>query len=427
MSEVKTDGRWVKRWGMVVTKTSLPGVYRRQTGGHYVRSRVVDPRSGLMRTIEKYLPQETDPKQAFAWLQRQRRQMQEGGTPATISKPRFAGYAATVLERKIATGDLKSAASREKWTYALERLIGDTKGVPGFGDFFIDKIRHADVLEWRTRIGVLVTSGVYKPGYCNDWLAILRVIWKTAVAEFELSRNPMDGIKNFDKALHRTYTREQPNSLVTPEVQRFMVWARQRFPQHFAYVLVCLSLGQRECTLRPLRRSGPTPDFLPEEGLLLIRRSHTRGDEILDMTKTKLDQEIKLPMGLVRVIQWHIDTQFKTDEMRASELLFPTNQGRLRDSRGLRRFFEAAERELKLKKTVTGRSLRRTFQDLTREAEVDVVITKAISGHATDAMRVHYSTAHDNEVQAGIAKVIDLAGVREAREDDPGQKKASSD
>ncbi len=72
---------------------------------------------------------------------------------------------------------------------------------------------------------------------------------------------------------------------------------------------------------------------------------------------------------------------------------------------------------MKLIKTVTGRALRRTFQDLTRAAEVDAVVAKAISGHATDAMRVHYSTASDAEMQAGIAKVIDLAGVRDARDE----------
>jgi len=71
--------------------------------------------------------------------------------------------------------------------------------------------------------------------------------------------------------------------------------------------------------------------------------------------------------------------------------------------------FEAADKELGLKKHVTGRALRRTFQDLTREAEVDAVVAKAISGHATDAMRVHYSTASDDEVQSGTAKVIEIA------------------
>jgi hypothetical protein len=101
--------------------------------------------------------------------------------------------------------------------------------------------------------------------------------------------------------------------------------------------------------------------------------------------------------------------------MRKSTLLFPAEGGGLRGPRDLRRFFEAAVSELGLTKKVTGRALRRTFQDLTREAEVDAVVAKAISGHATDAMRVHYSTAADSEVQTGIAKVISLAGVREAR------------
>jgi hypothetical protein len=49
---------------------------------------------------------------------------------------------------------------------------------------------------------------------------------------------------------------------------------------------------------------------------------------------------------------------------------------------------------------------------LTREAEVDAVVAKAISGHATDATRVHYSTASDAEVQTRIARVISLAGFR---------------
>jgi hypothetical protein len=46
----------------------------------------------------------------------------------------------------------------------------------------------------------------------------------------------------------------------------------------------------------------------------------------------------------------------------------------------------------------------------------------AISGHATEGMRVHYSTASDAEVRAGIAKVIDIAGFKEARRGRRGQK-----
>ena len=53
-------------------------------------------------------------------------------------------------------------------------------------------------------------------------------------------------------------------------VPRFLAKMRQLYPQHFAFVCLGLSLGHRPSTLRPLRRSGPTPDFLPKEGVLLV-------------------------------------------------------------------------------------------------------------------------------------------------------------
>jgi hypothetical protein len=58
--------------------------------------------------------------------------------------------------------------------------------------------------------------------------------------------------------------------------------------------------------------------------------------------------------------------------------------------------------------------MRRTFQDLARAAEVKDLVTRAISGHATETMQHHYSTVAAAEKQQAIAKVIDLAGVREA-------------
>lgn len=56
--------------------------------------------------------------------------------------------------------------------------------------------------------------------------------------------------------------------------------------------------------------------------------------------------------------------------------------------------------------------MRRTFQDLAREANVRDVVTRAISGHATESMQRNYSTARDREITAGLASVIDLATAR---------------
>ncbi len=43
-------------------------------------------------------------------------------------------------------------------------------------------------------------------------------------------------------------------------------------------------------------------------------------------------------------------------------------------------------------------------------------MTRAISGHATEQMQQHYSTVAQTEMRQGIAKIISLAGVREAME-----------
>jgi hypothetical protein len=39
----------------------------------------------------------------------------------------------------------------------------------------------------------------------------------------------------------------------------------------------------------------------------------------------------------------------------------------------------------------------RTFQDLCRAAQVGVLVTRSISGHATEAMKRHYSTVAPEE------------------------------
>jgi hypothetical protein len=67
-----------------------------------------------------------------------------------------------------------------------------------------------------------------------------------------------------------------------------------------------------------------------------------------------------------------------------------------------------------LVKHISPKAMRRTFQDLARAAEVKDIVTRAISGHATETMQHHYSTVAADEKKLAIAKVIELAGVRGA-------------
>ena len=58
--------------------------------------------------------------------------------------------------------------------------------------------------------------------------------------------------------------------------------------------------------------------------------------------------------------------------------------------------------------------MRRTFQDLARAAEVRDIVTRAVSGHATEEMQRHYSTVHQHEIRDGIARIVSLGEFRQA-------------
>jgi hypothetical protein len=56
--------------------------------------------------------------------------------------------------------------------------------------------------------------------------------------------------------------------------------------------------------------------------------------------------------------------------------------------------------------------MRRTFQDLARAAEVRDVVTRSISGHATEEMQRRYSTVSPVEQQTSLARVLRLMDFR---------------
>jgi integrase len=403
-----TEQKWVQRWNSwIAPKPSKPGVWRRKEGGFLVRGRAVESRTGKIKEI-RFNVEVQDAFEAFTILQNELKNVREGQAHQRAPMPTFSAFAASLFEDKVKVGEIKSASGRVKWAQVLEHHL-----LPAFGPLLVDQIRHADVAQWRVQMAEKINDGTYSPHTGNTWLNVMRVILKAAVMQFELVRNPIDGMKNFDTSEH-VYTEEEPNSLTVQEMPVFLSKMRELYPQHFAFVCLGFFLGHRPSTLRPLRRSGPTPDILFDEGILLVRQSHTEGDEVMATTKTKIRQRITLPPLLVDIVRWHIDTQLSTPEQKASELLFPAEDGGFRSRSALKKPFVAVATAIGLKKHVSPKAMRRTFQDLARAAEVKDIVTRAISGHATETMQHHYSTVAADEKKLAIAKVIELSGVRSA-------------
>lgn len=393
-------GRWVNRWDDVLDPRPVaPGIYRRKAGGYHVRARWTDRRTGRRFEVRRVVPQAKRPHEAVAWLAAEIDRIKaRNGTVAPAELPRFADYAATIFDRKVAEGRIASAAGREKWSTILRAHL-----VPAFGDLFVDRIVAADVEAWKASYGRRIRAGEAKPTTGNTILSVLRVVTAAAADEFDL-RDPLRRVRPFDTRTHRTYTDESPNSLAPADVPRFLAAMRARFPHYYALTLLGFVTGLRPSSLRPLRRRGTSPDLDLDAGVLLVRQSHTRGTEIMAATKTGRDQRIRLPAELVAVLRDHVAAL--TGRAAASDLLFPSTTGGFLPVKALAEPFELVGQLVGLRYRVTPRAMRRTMQDLAREAGVSDVVTRAISGHATESMQRHYSTARDHEVAATLAALV---------------------
>jgi integrase len=112
----------------------------------------------------------------------------------------------------------------------------------------------------------------------------------------------------------------------------------------------------------------------------------------MEATKTDRDQRLLLPLELVEILEWHV-ANLPPGPMTNSDLLSPAETGGYRSASCLDWPFDKVAAAIDLGYPVSPRAMRRTFQDLAREAGIHGVITRAISGHATESMQRHYSTA----------------------------------
>ncbi len=321
---------------------------------------------------------DADAPTALQWIEKESERVRAGVVSVEAQKLRFCDYATLLFERKLATKEIKSARGRERWKYTLTHLIAGTEGVAGFGEVFVDELRPMHVEVWRAGIGKLIAQGTYSPTTANGWLVILKHVLKRAKRELQLPFDAAEGIPSFDTSEHETYTEEEPNALTSEEAASFLACMKEEFPAQYAMTYLGFATGLRPSTLRPLRRTGPTPDVLWDQGVVLVRRSHTLGDEFMNTTKTKLRQRITVPSEVMEVLRWHVATQLTTPEQKASELLFPAEDGRFRSVSFLKKAFATVGQLVGLQKTFTPRGMRRTFNDLMRLAHVEAIVTRSI-------------------------------------------------
>jgi integrase len=399
-------------WTDGCTPTRYPGIYKTPTG-YRIRVRAINPKTGTLKESNREFEDITQ-EQAVVKQAEMRDEIRGGGPGVERPRQRYADYATSLYERKIALGSLKSAKSRERWADTQDLHL-----VPAFGDWFVDAITKKDIEEWKAAQGRRIKRGDYSPNTVNGWLAILLTTLRSAVEDLELERDPTRNVELLDTSDWRTYTEEEPGALTVNEVPRFMEKARELYPQHFAMLALGLTTGRRPSELRPIRRKGPTPDVLWDEGVLLVRRSETKGQVVERLKQGKRGRirwlRVPLPEDLMEILRWHAE-HLPEGPMRESDLLFPSETGGYRAGSCLDKPIRGIAKAAGVTKHLSAKFMRRTFQDLGRVAQVHDLVVRAISGHATADMQQHYSTVDGAEVRAGLAKVISLAGFTKDRQ-----------
>lgn len=405
---------WVKRWGYVMAKkASAPGVYRLKAGGFFVRAKVTDA-TGKQTEHAQALHETKTLREA----QRRREGIIDAARAVASGQIRtlmpWSEYAASLVERRVQRGSIKSSATKDWWAGTLAVLI------PAFGRHPATEVRRVHIQAWLdTTVREWMTTGKpivrgkgattqlvkLKPPTVNGWLRILRTISHEIAKDYELPKSAFDGIEFFEE--DDVYSRESPNALPPTQVlSEFMRIAREKFPQHFTMILLGFVTGLRPSSMRPLRRKGPEQDVDWSTGLLYIRRSHSRRQDIMNRTKTGKSQVIALPLAMVKELERHAaELDAKGDP---TDLLFPGRDGGLRTRAALGKPFAAITKAMRLPFKLTPRGMRRTFNDVARVAGMSDVVQMSVSGHVTDKMRLHYSTAQDEEQRAGLSKVLDV-------------------
>lgn len=423
---------WVTRWKYPMAKNPVrgyPGLFRLRDGGYFGRSRITLP-SGKRREVTVVARTAKTPAEAQRELESRVAEEQAKAHGRIPTRTLWSDFAVSYLEGRVRRGKVESAATLERWDTTLGRYL-----VPAFGHLPASEVTRHHIEDWiersvlvwmrdgltverkRRRDGKLVMVPfvvALKPTTVNGWLRILKEISGAVQIKFGLAQSAFDGIEFLDEG--RIYTKEQPNALPPDDdtVQRFLAAAREMYPQHYAMILLGFVTGLRPSSLRPLRRAGSESDIDWTTGVLQVRRSHSRKQVVMNRTKTKHDTTIGLPAAVIEVLEWHVRTQLTTPEQQASALLFPTEDGKLRTRNVLAKPFAAIAKALGLRIHLTPRGMRRTFNDVARHAGIHDVVTRSISGHRTEQMQHHYSTALAKEQRRELEKVhARLAGEQE--------------
>ena len=375
--------------------TRYRGVYQMKNHNTFrIRVTRVDPRKGKAREIDRVIKgvsvQEAVKKRAE--LMASMNGLDEGAK----TRMKVGDYAKSWVRAKLAT---LSGSTAERYVDALEDHI--LERTTGLGEFYFDSFRRMDVQEWINRE---VNAG-YAPATIRGWFAILRTLVKDAMSDLGIDHDPTVRV-----SLPEEPERSAPNALTPDQLSRFLaaMKADKRYARNFALTVTLAFTGLRFCHASAL--AWEDIDF--QAGVIRVVRRQVRGHVGPVSRKKRAPKELPLPSALAEILKehrrWLVEKQ---NPGLAAGWVFPSLRGKLKTPNTLAKTWQGCLTKIGMTERFTVHGLRRTFNDLTRRAGADGLVTRALTGHVTEAMTEYYSTVGLDEKRAAVAGVVGLVSL----------------
>lgn len=381
-------------------RTRFPGVWRVGDETYRVRARTLHPKTGKTGEIDRVI---TASDAAEAARQKDDLVREAEGRSEQAERLRLSTYLDTWIARKKV---VLAPSTLDRYARTLQTHV-----LPALGEYYLDAITHADVVEWRNAL-----TG--EPSSINSRFRVLKTALADAVIEHQLPRNPAERIPCLPEG---GYDDEEPNSL-TPEQLRSLLDAMRRHAGKWYPLFATLAYtGARVGEVTALRWE----DLDGAE--LLIRRSHWMG-RIRFTTKTNRWRRVPVPESLAAILGDHrrallaaqghgSDREQERARRRVeSGWVFPSSKGtptlpsvvRNKLLEVLDGIEQGAAKDGRASPLphFTVHGLRRTVNNLLRQAVQDKTVVRAIIGHATERMTEHYSSVRADEKSAAVTLAL---------------------
>jgi len=387
--------------------TRYPGVFRIDQAKYWIRAKVVDPRTGKHKEIDRILEGVT----AHEAAQKRDLLINEVKFPVELTqKARVGEFAQSWMKSKALKLDSSTVRT---YADALENHV-----LPALGDFYYDALTSQDVQRWidgaltrgwtSEKRGSKRDSKATRRAYTRDtvsgWFRVFRTMTRDAMATLRLERDPTLRIA-FPEA---STDDEVSNALSAEELSAFLDAMKVDYPQHYPLVVMLAYTGLRFCHASALHWE----DWDETKCVLRISRKNVRGKLGSVTRKKRAPKEYPVLPELAEILKMHrerLEAAAKENpDLTKKGYMFPSSVGTLRTPNSLDRAWGKCLTKAKILRRFTVHGLRYTFTDLVRLANVDAVVRRALTGHVTEEMQRHYSTVGIDEKRAAIRGVLRL-------------------